>query len=260
MIYVPDGMTAGPYYLIINVDSDNQYEEIDETNNLMTYALAISNDKADLDHEGLILAKPEVAQGQSIDITHLIKNKGETPSGKFEISYALKANMKDPIATMLFSNLTYSKIIVEKSQIEIHSSIQIPDYIPTGSYFLVSCLDAKHEVDEMTYDNNCGQILIDVIRKTPLTTTMTSLPLFSTMKVYPNPASDAIHLEGKLIYPTDQVLLKISDYTGRLIYKEKFNSSASIHQDLNVAQLSQGIYILEMTSTHGTWKQSFVKH
>ena len=80
------------------------------------------------------------------------------------------------------------------------------------------------------------------------------------MKVYPNPASDAIHLEGKLIYPTDKVLLKISDYTGRLIYKENFNSSTSIHQDLNVAQLSQGIYILEMTSTHGTWKQSFVKH
>ncbi len=259
LMLIPNDLKSGSYFLIVSVDKANQYHEMDETNNTKNVSLIIPNHKADLVHNGLRLSKPNISQGQNLDITQIIRNVGETATGKFEISYQLRGSVVHAKPTILLPNITHTKIIGEQGSVEIHTKVLISDSIPAGIYYLLTCLDAKNEIDEMSRENNCGQILIEVTNKSSLTTALNKPMIFSKITMYPNPTIKLLSIEGTLLNQSEPINLSILDYTGRRMLKDQFKSTLSLYHQIDVSPLASGVYIIELTSKHGTWKQPFVK-
>ena len=83
--------------------------------------------------------------------------------------------------------------------------------------------------------------------------------LSSSMRVYPNPASESIRLS----LPSDKngtALLQIRNMVGSLVAEQELNSSAlSSGTDLNVSTLKPGVYTLMVTSPEGIATKRFIK-
>jgi hypothetical protein len=68
----------------------------------------------------------------------------------------------------------------------------------------------------------------------------------SSIKVYPNPTSDFIHLDNKI---SDQILsIELLDYAGKCI--KSFNPSST---SINLSDLAAGIYLLQITTEKGNF-------
>ncbi|MGB2732261.1 MAG: T9SS type A sorting domain-containing protein, partial [Saprospiraceae bacterium] len=68
-------------------------------------------------------------------------------------------------------------------------------------------------------------------------------------------------IDGKVAStPTHQkAILEIKDYLGRTISRQSLPISDQLHYRMDIDRLSHGWYLVEITSTLGTWKQKFVK-
>jgi len=64
-------------------------------------------------------------------------------------------------------------------------------------------------------------------------------------KIYPNPATQEVQLEGELLTPGDQV--QLFDLCGRLVLQETWHPNAAI----NIRTLATGMYQLTVTDDEG---------
>jgi hypothetical protein len=67
-------------------------------------------------------------------------------------------------------------------------------------------------------------------------------------KIYPNPSSDYLNFNHKIEY------VKIFDIQGKLVLNRKINSN-----NLNVSELKNGVYIVEVFSENKKSSQKFIK-
>ena len=93
-----------------------------------------------------------------------------------------------------------------------------------------------------TIDSNFTQasMIVDYVKvyqAAPLS--ITDLNLDSTLSVYPNPATDTIHITAKVALNS----LALYDVYGKLILKKENNTNS-----LDVSRLNSGIYFLEVSS------------
>ena len=94
-----------------------------------------------------------------------------------------------------------------------------------------------------TIDSNFTQasMIVDYVRvyQEVVLSTDKDLDLDSTLKLYPNPATDTIHISAKVALSS----LALYDVYGKLVLKKETDSKS-----LDVSQLNSGIYFLEVSS------------
>ena len=94
-----------------------------------------------------------------------------------------------------------------------------------------------------TIDSNFEQasMIVDYVRvyQEVVLSTDKDLDLDSTLKLYPNPATDTIHISAKVALSS----LALYDVYGKLVLKKETDSKS-----LDVSQLNSGIYFLEVSS------------
>jgi len=93
-------------------------------------------------------------------------------------------------------------------------------------------------------DSNFTQatMIVDYVRvyqEVVLSSTAKDLDLDSTLKLYPNPATDTIHISAKVALSS----LALYDVYGKLILKKENNTNR-----LDVSRLNSGVYFLEVSS------------
>lgn len=74
-----------------------------------------------------------------------------------------------------------------------------------------------------------------------------------TVKVFPNPSSNFIQVEGDIPFPS---VLRIYNMTGRLIREERLESS---DQQVDVSSLQEGLFIIRMNGKGSKRTASFIK-
>ncbi len=81
--------------------------------------------------------------------------------------------------------------------------------------------------------------------------------LFGEISIYPNPAIDNIRIEmpGELIAGTQ---IEIITITGEVLLTKAIGSEDDLNIDIN--NLSTGVYLVVLTHIKGQWQQSFIKH
>lgn len=73
--------------------------------------------------------------------------------------------------------------------------------------------------------------------------------------IYPNPATTEINLRG---HSTSRISnITITDVSGRIVKQSRFDNFSNVQ--LNIANLSKGIYLLKVTTEKGTITKKFIK-
>ncbi|MEP7322321.1 MAG: CARDB domain-containing protein, partial [Saprospiraceae bacterium] len=260
VVQIPADVASDVYELILFVDDQNKIEEVSKENNMVEQSVVVPDTKTDLNHTGLQLEQgSNIQQGKQLSINHFIKNDGETAAGAFEISYILKKHLSDHDAIYTFTDHRCLDSIFGGKVIEVFSSVHIPDTLAPGTYVLTSCLDALNEVVETNKGNNCSQILINIERSLSFSTSVVAEPIFTTIKMYPNPAKEWIEIKGTTLHNQEKLNLEVKDFTGKVISRFNLNAVDKLQYQVDISALAHGVYLLEMTTKQGTWKQTFVK-
>lgn len=76
------------------------------------------------------------------------------------------------------------------------------------------------------------------------------------VKLYPNPASDIINIEGEF---EDNSTLNLTNAQGQLV-RQMVISNSSNKSILSVADLPSGVYFIELNDNEANWKGSFIKN
>ena len=104
-------------------------------------------------------------------------------------------------------------------------------YHVTGGYYRALCF---HQNEELVWQNEYyGTCMIDAVEE----------EVAPVVSVYPNPASETVRIEG--IEPTE---MQIYNELGQLVKRVR-NSN-----EINVADLAEGVYFLRITDVNGTMK------
>ncbi|MDZ4707736.1 MAG: CARDB domain-containing protein [Saprospiraceae bacterium] len=255
---IPEEVLTGTIYLILTLDAKNRFVEHQKANNSMVLKIQVPSKKADLHLLGLQLAKGTIYPGDTLTITNYIENIGETDAPSFEVIQFLK---KHPLDTQVVYRFPPSRVdgLSFGQYHELSSKVFLPDTMKTQTYYLISCLDVPGEIDELSKNNNCGQLIVTVNAKQGVSTGLNKDPLFSRLKAFPNPVSRELHVSGTLVQPQDKIDFSIRDYTGRILYRQRVRNTTTLDFALDLFHLPAGLYYFDLQCAEGSWKQTFIK-
>ncbi|MEZ4776657.1 MAG: T9SS type A sorting domain-containing protein [Bacteroidia bacterium] len=84
--------------------------------------------------------------------------------------------------------------------------------------------------------------------------------ILADFRLYPNPASEEIHVEGEL-FGTEEVFIEITDLLGKSVYqKETKLIPGHFNQTIGVRSFVPGVYFFRWVSTKGIHTQKFMIH
>jgi len=75
------------------------------------------------------------------------------------------------------------------------------------------------------------------------------------LKLYPNPVQNVLHIEGDFLAQGGSYLVRLLDYTGRLVLEEELNSS-----ELDLSTLGSGMYIIQLQINSASYSGKIVKY
>ena len=170
------------------LDRDDHFEESNKENNIDVHDIIIPDLRPDLNEEGLQVVQPTIKTGSDIDINIMVKNDGLSRATAFNYEFALMKDINDVKPVILVDSMRYHESL--KSAITWWYPSSENSGNRFGSYYLVSCLITKHEVDEKSKNNNCGQLNISIENfQYHQYGTYFKTNCFSTIKTYPNPTT-----------------------------------------------------------------------
>mgnify|MGYP003563190624 FL=1 len=84
--------------------------------------------------------------------------------------------------------------------------------------------------------------------------------VFAQTVLYPNPASQTIHLAAQIAdHDKNPLQITIRDYMGRTITTQPISSAKNISATLSIGDLHQGWYVIELKGGTQKWSGSFLK-
>jgi len=94
------------------------------------------------------------------------------------------------------------------------------------------------------------------------TTSIEENTAYHKLLIYPNPANDIIHVKFRFPqYLADAgAELHIYDLNSKLVISESYSLNTKEEQEINIAGLPQGIYILRLVSNDVTVTEKIIKH
>jgi len=113
------------------------------------------------------------------------------------------------------------------------SASPVHTYTKTGA--ITACVTVRNSCGDNTY---CKSFYLFTTGVEGIVETNKNI------KVYPNPANDAVHIEGI----GSGTGIQIFDVTGRQVYQ---SASTSTNASINISSLSTGSYVLVLTATDG---------
>ncbi|WAC03501.1 T9SS type A sorting domain-containing protein [Lacinutrix neustonica] len=111
--------------------------------------------------------------------------------------------------------------------------------------------------------SNTAEIYFDfnapIITNTAVTTVANSLSvsnyeLDSSIKLYPNPVDEELHIESKNILET----ISVYDINGRVLYNINVVEN-QFNETLNIDKLTKGVYFVRVTSAQGEFVEKIIK-
>jgi len=150
-IYILDStLEPGQYYLVTDVDTRNNHQESDETNNRASQAINIVAYDADADITGLVSARATLPAGESLSLTATISNRGSNPLSDLSVDYYLSTD----------STITAEDFLVGSSSLGIigggssSNNVRNTLYIAPGTYYIGAIVDGANTISETDETNN----------------------------------------------------------------------------------------------------------
>ena len=157
---IPNGTTAGDYFIIFFTDADLRVTEAFAAGNIVSYSISIGNTSSP-DYLPTNFTGPDAANpGQAIEMSLTIKNEGSIDglgNGGKDKYYINTKNELDGNEELLVpsanTNTTTADIAVGQS-FDVTGTITIPSNTAEGTYYILFHHDADDKVDECNEGNN----------------------------------------------------------------------------------------------------------
>lgn len=75
------------------------------------------------------------------------------------------------------------------------------------------------------------------------------------LKLYPNPVQEVLHIEGDFLIQGGTYLVRLLDFTGKLVLEQETNSS-----ELDLSTLGSGMYFLQLQTNAANYSGKIVKY
>ncbi|MCF2147188.1 S8 family serine peptidase [Desmonostoc muscorum LEGE 12446] len=152
---IANTIAAGNYYLLYRADADNKIAESNETNNVVSKAIAINGPKPDLIIQN-VSSPGLVDPGSLITLNYQLANQGTATAGtsttKFYLSKDAALSNDDTLLgsdqNYLYNGLKPGYYSSESYYVSISSSTT------NGNYYLLFQADANNELTETNENNN----------------------------------------------------------------------------------------------------------
>ncbi|MBW4678458.1 MAG: S8 family serine peptidase [Desmonostoc geniculatum HA4340-LM1] len=152
---IANTIAAGNYYLLYRADADNKIAESNETNNVVSKAIAINGPKPDLIIQNVSVPSL-VDPGSLITLNYQLANQGTATAGtsttKFYLSKDAALSNDDTLLgsgqNYLYNGLKPGYYSSESYYVSISSSTT------NGNYYLLFKADANNELTETNENNN----------------------------------------------------------------------------------------------------------
>ncbi|MCC3154299.1 CARDB domain-containing protein [Hymenobacter sp. BT770] len=186
---IPPLTATGNYYLLLVADPLNAELELDETNNVVSFSLAVTKGNSAL--PDLELWRPSISfdavpAGGSTGAFTFIFNRGPGAVGGYELGFYLSADTVFSAGNDVFLGLvTGGGLVLNNGTIHSAPVLTVPGSTVPGNYYLLLVADPRNAVAESNENNNSRAL---ALRVTGAITAVT--PSAATeMSVYPNPVA-----------------------------------------------------------------------
>ncbi len=104
-----------------------------------------------------------------------------------------------------------------------------------------------------------GTIDIEVDYLFTTTVALEEINLLGDVAVYPNPTKDILNVNFTS-EEIDNYTIRIADMSGRNLIEQNYSANMDLNQtQLDVSDLTEGLYLLHIASDKGQWQQTWVK-
>ncbi len=164
-ITLPQGLSAGTYYLGAVIDAGNIISECDETNNTDYYVISITTEPAtcpDLSVESFSVTPFTAQAGDILSVQLTEINGGTATAGAHTTKLYLSSNTTiNSSDTPLGSSLSFNSIGAGASSSKT-VNVTLPAGLSAGTYYLGAVLDAGEIISECDETNNTDYYVISV--------------------------------------------------------------------------------------------------
>ena len=186
---IPPFTAPGSYYLVLVADPLNAEQESDETNNVVSFPVAVATGGSvlpDLELWRPSLSFSTVPAGGSTGAFTFIFNRGPGSAGPYEIGFFLSADTVFSASNDVFLGLVTGGSLSTPSG-TIHSApvLTVPRSTAPGNYYLVLVADPRNVIAESNERNNSRALALRVTGAVTAVAAMAS----KGVNAYPNPVA-----------------------------------------------------------------------
>ncbi len=167
-MYIPSGLEAGEYYLLVYADSDSDVIELNEGNNVAYHKIVITErPMVDIRVDSVYLEKEVYHASEQMKITVELTNiYSESPTGSFYIGSYLSTDSTLDETDVLLTGQTVNSL----STFEKHTGVDFGDIetnTPAGDYYLIVYADYLEVLPELDTSNNFGIVPLEIKASLP---------------------------------------------------------------------------------------------
>jgi subtilase family serine protease len=253
----PSGTQLSNYYLIIKVDYNNLFAEPNETNNIRYTRISSGNSYSY--YPDLQLSNINVSDTLSTDISNPFSARinvyGATTTSS-PVGIFLSSDWRLDIVDLMLASLDSGAVNYYYGK-DIFADLTIPSWVNPGMYYLITAADYQNVIHENNEGNNNH---IKPVYIAAVTGIVENAEKFA-MIIYPNPSSGAINFKGNFLRNEwgDELVVEVISSKGEIVYSESFQNTIEIQKQLNIPDVSNGIYYLKINGKKKSSTEKYVK-
>lgn len=237
-ITIPSGTLESSYYLLVYADP-LQFEQDSKPENNFNFRLINIENEIDLIPH-IQISKEEFKVGENLLLEIELENIETKNASESEIGIFLSSDEVLDLEDLKLGVLDAGRVLGKSTNsYEFHYSLT--ESLNPGSYYLVVLADLNNLLAELDEQNNEAKTAFRILD----TSWDTKSELFENAVMYPNPARDKLFFKS---YKSLENKLQISLYSiqGQQISIHSITLDASGNAQLDVSQLSEGMYFVEL--------------
>ncbi|QNA44315.1 CARDB domain-containing protein [Lacibacter sediminis] len=183
-VTIPSNTTPGSYYIFISADGTNIISECVEDNNFATVQITVLGNCSDLIVIDQFTNPSLINSGQTISIGCKVKNIGNTSANAphFVNIHLSEDDVLTPglNGDIYIDEMEVSEILsIQSSSASLSKQMQIPSWIPTGTYYVFFAADGRGQIEECDNTNNFATTILNVVATSQPTSTGQPIKAYS---------------------------------------------------------------------------------
>ncbi|QIX61065.1 T9SS type A sorting domain-containing protein [Hymenobacter sp. BT18] len=249
---IPAATVAGGYYVLFVADAQSAVTESNETNNVATVALAVTDPVVTLMPDLTFLASSTTlsasagAAGSSLTVSSTFTNAGTGSASSTPFAVYLSADENFDAADISLGGAAGTTLASGASS-QQQLTVTVPATTTAGNYYLLVVLNPDNTVAESSTTNNLARVAFTVTVATAQQEQTAGL----TIGVYPNPASAGyfrVSLQGATA-SAEEATLTLFNSIGQRLEQRTLPGRTGV-ATFSTRELSQGVYLLHITGNN----------